>query len=68
MHLDITFGLHIVDSLSLVSVLFREALSHPYISFLHLLVNGYSVINFRTFLKTPYLLYSGVRYRWAAMN
>ena len=31
-------------SSSLVSVLFREAFSHPYISFFHLLVNGFSVI------------------------
>ena len=38
-----TFGLHVVDSLSLISVLFREAFSHPYISF-HLLVNGFSVM------------------------
>ena len=37
MHLDITFG-------SLVPVLFREVFSHPYISFFHLLVNGFSVI------------------------
>ena len=29
-----------------VSVLFREAISHPYISFFHLLVNGFSVIIF----------------------
>ena len=34
----------IVESSSLVSVLFREAISHPYISFFHLLVNGFSVI------------------------
>ena len=39
-----TLGLHVVDSLSLVSVLFREAFSHPYISFFHLLVNVFSVI------------------------
>ena len=37
-HLDITFGLQVVESTSLVSVLFREAFSHPYISFFHLLV------------------------------
>ena len=42
-HLDITFGLQVVESSSLVSVVFREALSHPYISFFHLLVNGFSV-------------------------
>ena len=29
MHLDITFGLHVVDSSSLVSVLFREDLVIP---------------------------------------
>ena len=53
-HLDITFGFHIVDSSSLVSVLFREAFSHPYISFFHSLVNGFSVtssINFKIFSK-----------------
>ena len=33
----------IVESSSLVSVLFREVFSHPYISFFHLLVNGFSV-------------------------
>ena len=43
-HLDIIFGLHIVDSSFLVSVLFREALSHHYFCFFHLLVNGFSVI------------------------
>ena len=37
-HIDI--GL---QSSSLVSILFREAFSHPYISFFHLLVNGLSV-------------------------
>ena len=42
-HLDITFGLQVVESSSHVSVLFREAFSHPYISFFHLLVNGFSV-------------------------
>ena len=28
-HLDITFGLQVVESSSLVSVLFKEAFSHP---------------------------------------
>ena len=37
------FYSQIVESSSLVSVLFREAISHPYISFFHLLVNGFSV-------------------------
>ena len=39
------FYSQIVESSSLVSVLFREAISHPYISFFHLLVNGFSVIS-----------------------
>ena len=38
------FYSQIDESSSLVSVLFREAISHPYISFFHLLVNGFSVI------------------------
>ena len=42
-HLDITFGLQVVESSSLVSVLFREAFNHHYISFFHLLVNSFSV-------------------------
>ena len=33
----------VFESSSLVSVLFREAFSHPYISFFHLLVHGFSV-------------------------
>ena len=40
-HLDITFGLQVVDSL--VSVVFREALTIPTSPFFHLLVNGFSV-------------------------
>ena len=38
------FYSQIVERSSLVSVLFREVISHPYISFFHLLVNGFSVI------------------------
>ena len=38
------FYSQIVESSSLVSVLFREAISHPYISFFHLLVNVFSII------------------------
>ena len=66
-HLDITFGLHLVESSSLVSVLFR-AFNHPYISFFHLLVNVFSVTCFRTFSRTPYLLLNGGRYRWVGRN
>ena len=36
-HLDITFGLQVVESSSLVSVIFRETLNHPYISIFHLM-------------------------------
>ena len=54
------FYSQIVESSSLVSVLFQEAISHPYI-FFHLLINVFSVTSFRTFSKTPYLYYSGGR-------
>ena len=57
------FYSQIVESSSFVSVLFREAISHPYISFFHLLINGFSVTSFRTFSKTLYLYYTGGRYR-----
>ena len=47
------FYSQIVESSSIVSILFREVISHPYISFFHLLVNGFSVIriiiNFKIF-------------------
>ena len=33
----------VIESSSLVPVLFREMFSHPYISFFHLLVNRFSV-------------------------
>ena len=59
------FYSQIVESSSLVSVLFQEAISHPYIFFFHLLVNVFSVTSFRTFSKNPYLYYTGGRYRWA---
>ena len=52
-HLDTTFGLQVVESSSLVSVLFREVFSHPYISFFHLLVNGVSVNWCHTFFDDP---------------
>ena len=35
--------MQVVGRSSLVSVLFREAFSHPYVSFFYLLVNGFSV-------------------------
>ena len=34
----------VIESSSLVPVLFREVFSHPYISLFHLLVNSFSVI------------------------
>ena len=42
-HLDIIFGLQVVESSSLVFVLFREAFNHPFI-FFQLLVIGFSVM------------------------
>ena len=56
-HLDITFGLQLVENSSLVSVLFREVFNHSYISFFHSLVNGFSVTCFRTFFCGPLTLY-----------
>ena len=41
--LDINFGLQVVESSSLVTILFREAFNHPYIPFSHSLVNGFFV-------------------------
>ena len=43
-HLDITFGMQEVEGSSLVPILFREAFSHHYISFFHLLVNVVCII------------------------
>ena len=42
---DCRYG--VIESSSLVPVLFREAFSHPYISFFHLLVNGFSVMSLK---------------------
>ena len=39
-----TWNYRVIESSSLVPVLFGEVFSHPYISFFHLLVNGFSVI------------------------
>ena len=51
---SITFGLQVCSS-SLVSILFREAFNHPYISFFHLLVNVFFVMiikfNFKIFFS-----------------
>ena len=52
-HLDENLGLQVVESSSLVSVHCREAFSHPYISFFHLLVNGFTVI--REYCSTIYV-------------
>ena len=41
----------IVESSSLVSLLFREAISHPYISFFHLLVNVIAVTSIYICIK-----------------
>ena len=49
------FYSQIVESSSLVSVLFQEAISHPYISFFHLLVNGFSVHVMREYGSTLYV-------------
>ena len=43
-------GFTVIESSSLV-VLFREVFSNPYIPLFHLLVNGFSITCFRTFLR-----------------
>ena len=50
----------VIESSSLVPVLFREVFSHPYISLFHLLVNGFSVTsnnnnNHNKILQTGFL-------------
>ena len=45
------FYSQIVESSSLVSVLFREAISHPYISFFHLLVMFFLLLVFVFFRR-----------------
>ena len=47
-------GFPYIESSSLVPVLFREVFSHPFISFFHLLVNGFSVTCFCIFLANCY--------------
>ena len=43
----------VIENSSLVPVLFREVFSHPYISFFHLLVNGFSVIYIYIYTDRP---------------
>ena len=63
-HLDITFGLQLVKSSSIVSVRFREAFNYPFISIFHLQVNGFFFLHVSAlFSGTPYLLLIGGRYR-----
>ena len=45
----------VIESSSLVPVLFREVFSHPYISFFHLLVNG-----FYPWAQARRVMYSGL--------
>ena len=46
-HLCTTFRLLVVEHSSIVSVLFREKFSHPYISFFHLPVNFFCYYNIK---------------------
>ena len=61
-HLDITFGFLVVECYSLVSVLFREAFNHPYISSFHLIVNTFSVTCLPPFLNL------NVKYKCYCLN
>ena len=56
-------GLQVVESSSLVSLLFREVISHPYISFFHLLVNDFSVTCLPPFKKNL-----NDKYRYCCLN
>ena len=53
----------VVERSSLVSVLFREVLGHPNISF-------FPFISFRTFLTSPYFLYimGGEEFQWRTIS
>ena len=55
---EIYFRLQIQGNRKLIPCFrtFREVFSHPYISFFHLLVNGFCVTSFRTFLANCYEL------------
>ena len=58
-HLDITFGLQVVESSSIVSVLFRKHLAIPsYISFFHLFFLLYYKYLCYRFLHVRMLFYS----------
>ena len=58
----------VIKSSSLVPVLFREVFSHPYISFFHLLVNGFSVTCFRTFFSQMLPSYPLVFFMYTGNN
>ena len=55
------FYSQIVESSSLVSVPFREAISHPCISSFHLLVNGFSVSYIAIYVYTFFFLIERTR-------
>ena len=54
---DDTYQWNCIESSSLVPVLFKEVYSHPYISFFHLPVNGFSVIVY-TYIESTFPLTS----------
>ena len=54
----------VVESSSLVSILFREAFSHPNISLFSFTSNFFCVTGFHTLLTTFSLPYIGERCRW----
>ena len=68
-HLDITLGLQVVESSSLVSDLFREAFNHPYIFFLFLFTSKrFLCYLFPYFFVDPYHFLIGGWYQWAGRN
>ena len=57
MHLDITFGLQLVESSSLVSVTFREASNYRYVSFFLFTCKWFLCYLFLYFFHGPHTLF-----------
>ena len=58
--------MQVVESFSLVSVPFREAFSHPYISCFHLLLNGLNGVSVTCFCT--FLTDSLPSFNWCALS
>ena len=63
MHLDINFGLQVLESSFLVSVLFKQTFSHSYLLF-QILLNVFFCYWFPFFVINPYILTAVVSIGW----